>query len=34
MASRLALAASRCSGSGGTYQTPTPPEAVAPLLPQ
>src|SRR4051812_33653740 len=34
MLSRLARAASRCSGSGGTYQTPTPEGAVAPLVPQ
>jgi hypothetical protein len=33
-ASLLAMAASRAAGSGGTYQTPVPAEAVAPLVPQ
>lgn len=28
------MAFSRASGSGGTYQTPVPPDAVAPLVPQ
>src|SRR4051812_34443184 len=28
------MAASRAAGSGGTYQTPVPPDAVAPLVPQ
>jgi hypothetical protein len=28
------MAASRASGRGGTYQTPVPPDAVAPLVPQ
>ncbi len=31
---RLAMAASRAAGFGGTYQTPVPPDAVAPLVPQ
>ncbi len=32
--SRLAMAASRASASGRTYQTPVPADAVAPLVPQ
>ena len=33
-ASRLAIAFSRAAGSGWTYQTPVPPEAVGPDVPQ
>src|SRR2546423_14814001 len=32
--SRLAIAASRAAGRGSTYQTPVPPDAVGPLVPQ